>query len=49
MDCIFCKIGNKEMNSDIVYEDNDVVDIVSKDGRFVNIKNCLVKSLKYKN
>lgn len=25
MNCFFCKIANKEADSDIVYEDNDVV------------------------
>lgn len=25
MDCIFCKIANKEIPSKIVYEDNDVI------------------------
>lgn len=25
MDCLFCKIANKEMDSDIVYEDDKVV------------------------
>ncbi len=25
MDCIFCKIANKEVKSDIVYEDEDLI------------------------
>jgi histidine triad (HIT) family protein len=25
MDCLFCKIANKEMPSDIVYEDDEVI------------------------
>ena len=25
MDCIFCKIANKEISSEIVYEDNEVI------------------------
>lgn len=25
MDCLFCKIANKEINSQIVYEDNTVI------------------------
>jgi histidine triad (HIT) family protein len=25
MDCIFCKIANKEMDSDIIYEDKDFI------------------------
>ena len=24
-DCIFCKIANKEINSDFVYEDDEIV------------------------
>ncbi len=31
MDCIFCKISNKEIPSSIIYEDNDVIS-------FLNIK-----------
>ena len=29
MDCIFCKIANKEIPSTIVYEDEDVVSFVN--------------------
>ena len=25
MDCIFCKIANKEINSDIIYEDDKII------------------------
>lgn len=25
MDCIFCKIANKEIDSDLLYEDNNIV------------------------
>jgi len=25
LDCIFCKIANKEINGDLVYEDEDIV------------------------
>lgn len=25
MDCIFCKIANKEINVDLVYEDEDII------------------------
>ncbi len=28
MDCIFCKIANKEIKSEIIYEDNDVLGIL---------------------
>lgn len=25
MDCVFCKIANKEINSDIIYEDDSII------------------------